>query len=127
VWQAAHSWLCFDGMSRGGRWPLSSCAAVRVGTPKASSEVAVAAQRTGNSLLITIEDDGPGIAPERRSAALTRGTRLDESAPGSGLGLHIVAELAGLCGDTLALDDSALGGLRVRLSLPAASVPTAAA
>ena len=93
----------------------------------AGSAVAVAAQRTANRLLITIDDDGPGIAPERRSAALKRGTRLDESAPGSGLGLHIVAELAGLYGGTLALDDSALGGLRVRLTLPAASVPTAAA
>ncbi len=92
----------------------------------ASREVAVTAQRNANELLITIEDDGPGIAPERRSAALTRGTRLDESAPGSGLGLHIVAELAGLYGGTLALDDSALGGLRVRLSLPAASAPIAA-
>ncbi len=87
----------------------------------ATSEVAVAAQRTGNRLLITIDDNGPGIAPERRSAALTRGTRLDESAPGSGLGLHIVAELAGLYGGTLALDDSALGGLRVQLTLPASS------
>lgn len=92
----------------------------------ASREVAVTAQRNANELLITIEDDGPGIAPERRGAALTRGTRLDESAPGSGLGLHIVAELAGLYGGTLALDDSALGGLRVRLSLPAASAPIAA-
>ena len=93
----------------------------------ANRVVAVAAQRAGNRLQITVDDDGPGIAPERRSAALARGTRLDESAPGSGLGLHIVAELAGLYGGTLELGDSALGGLQARLTLPAASVPTAAA
>jgi signal transduction histidine kinase len=90
----------------------------------ATSEVAVAAQRQGDRLLITIDDDGPGIAPERRSAALTRGTRLDESAPGSGLGLHIVADLADLYGGALALSEGPLGGLRVQLELPA---PAAAA
>lgn len=85
----------------------------------AAREVAVVAQRQGDRLSITIDDDGPGIAPDRRGAALTRGTRLDESAPGSGLGLHIVAELAGLYRGTIELDDSPLGGLRVRLDLPA--------
>ncbi len=84
----------------------------------AANEVAVVAQRTGDRLLIVIDDDGPGIAPERRAAALTRGVRLDESAPGSGLGLHIAAELADLYGGALALSDSPLGGLRVQLELP---------
>jgi signal transduction histidine kinase len=85
----------------------------------AAREVAVVAQRQGDRLSITIDDDGPGIAPDRRGAALMRGTRLDESAPGSGLGLHIVAELAGLYGGTIELGESTLGGLRVRLDLPA--------
>jgi signal transduction histidine kinase len=89
----------------------------------AAREVAVAAQRQGDRLLITIDDDGPGIAPGQRRDALTRGTRLDESAPGSGLGLHISAELADLYGGALALEDSPLGGLRVRLTLPATHAP----
>jgi signal transduction histidine kinase len=75
-------------------------------------------------LQITIDDDGPGIAPERRAAALTRGVRLDESAPGSGLGLHIVAELSGLYGGSVELGDSPLGGLRVQLKLPVPPDPT---
>jgi signal transduction histidine kinase len=83
--------------------------------------VSVAAQQQGQRLLITIDDDGPGIAPERRAAALTRGVRLDESAPGSGLGLHIVAALSALYGGSVELRDSPQGGLRVQLNLPAIS------
>ena len=66
-----------------------------------------------------VEDDGPGLTKEQRELAVKRGQRLDETVPGSGLGLSIVAELASLYGGTLALDESALGGLRVRLDLPA--------
>ena len=65
-----------------------------------------------------IDDDGPGIPPARREAALTRGGRLDETAPGSGLGLDIVREIADLYRGSLRLEDSPLGGLRARLELP---------
>jgi signal transduction histidine kinase len=51
---------------------------------------------------------------------IRRGRRLDETVPGSGLGLSIVAELVQVHGGRLALEDSALGGLRVRVELPAA-------
>lgn len=67
---------------------------------------------------VTIDDDGPGLRPESRAAALKRGQRLDESKPGSGLGLSIVADLAALHGGALSLEDSPLGGLRARLRLP---------
>ena len=85
----------------------------------ARSRVQVSASRSGGQLVITLEDDGPGIASEQRNAVLARGVRLDESTPGSGLGLAIVADLAELYGGTIALDASPLGGLLVRLSLPA--------
>ena len=71
-------------------------------------------------LALTVDDDGPGLAPEQRAEAMKRGRRLDETKPGSGLGLSIVTELAGLYGGALKLDDSPLGGLRARLILPAA-------
>lgn len=71
-------------------------------------------------LRIVIEDDGPGIPPERRAGVLERGARLDESVPGSGLGLGIVCELAALYGGSVHLGSSAGGGLRVELELPAA-------
>ena len=70
-------------------------------------------------LNVTVEDDGPGLPPERRGDVLQRGARLDESAPGCGLGLSIVEELAKAYGGSIRLDDSALGGLRVELQLPA--------
>jgi signal transduction histidine kinase len=69
---------------------------------------------------VTIDDDGPGLAAEQRLAALARGQRLDESKPGSGLGLSIVADLAAIHGGQLSLEDGPLGGLRARLHLPSA-------
>lgn len=72
----------------------------------------------GTRLRIAIEDDGPGIAAERRDRVMTRGERLDESVPGSGLGLGIVHELATLYGGTVVLGAARSGGLRVELDLP---------
>jgi signal transduction histidine kinase len=87
----------------------------------ARCRVHVDASRSGGQLVITLEDDGPGIAAEQRSAVLARGVRLDESTPGSGLGLAIVVELATLYGGALRLGASETGGLSARLSLPAAA------
>jgi len=87
----------------------------------ARTKVQVAVVRAADSLVMAVDDDGPGISPELRSAVLARGTRLDESAPGSGLGLAIVADLARLYGGDIALENGALGGLCARLSLPLAT------
>ncbi|VAW18162.1 Sensor histidine kinase [hydrothermal vent metagenome] len=70
-------------------------------------------------LSISIEDDGPGLTEDERAAALQRGQRLDESKPGSGLGLSIVADIALMYKGTFELDDGRIGGLRTRLQLPA--------
>jgi signal transduction histidine kinase len=68
---------------------------------------------------ITVDDDGPGLSAEQRAEVGKRGKRLDESKPGSGLGLSIVADLAGLYRGKLELDQAPQGGLRARLDLPA--------
>ncbi len=70
-------------------------------------------------LLIEVDDDGPGLKPEQRETAVKRGQRLDESKPGSGLGLNIVTETAAMYGGSVELSDASIGGLRVGLRLPA--------
>ena len=85
----------------------------------ARHRVALRARREADRLVISVEDDGPGIAADRREAVLSRGVRLDEATPGSGLGLAIVADLVALYGGALALEEGAGGGLRARISLPA--------
>jgi signal transduction histidine kinase len=86
----------------------------------AGSRVAVAAMRSGGALTVTVDDDGPGLEEELRAAVLERGVRADEAAPGSGLGLAIVRDLAELYSGSVALEGSPMGGLRARLTLPAA-------
>lgn len=71
-------------------------------------------------LTLVVEDDGAGLPEDRRDDVLRRGARLDESAPGSGLGLSIIDELARAYGGALRLQSSSLGGLRVEADLPRA-------
>lgn len=70
-------------------------------------------------LIVLVDDDGPGLPEDKRKEATKRGRRLDETKPGSGLGLSIVVDLASLYGGALTLEDSPTGGLRARLVLPA--------
>ena len=86
----------------------------------AGSRVCVMADGVNGELRLAIEDDGPGLREDQRKQALARGGRLDESVQGSGLGLSIVQEISSLYGGSFALEDSALGGLRAVLTLPAA-------
>jgi signal transduction histidine kinase len=67
---------------------------------------------------LLIDDDGPGLPEAAREEVLKRGRRLDETKPGSGLGLSIVSDLAALYRGSLRLDASPMGGLRAILELP---------
>ncbi len=71
-------------------------------------------------LRLIVDDDGPGLPEEARREIPERGRRLDESRPGSGLGLSIVYELVTLYGGKLELSTAPIGGLRAELLLPAA-------
>jgi signal transduction histidine kinase len=68
---------------------------------------------------IVVDDDGPGLTPGEREQVARRGLRLDETKPGSGLGLSIVLELAALYGGGLNLSNAPIGGPRAELVLPA--------
>ncbi len=72
-------------------------------------------------LLLTVEDDGPGLSSEQRAKLGKRGLRLDETKPGSGLGLSIVTDLAQSYRGGLELAASERGGLCARLTLPSAA------
>ena len=89
----------------------------------AASQINIAFQSEDDRLSILVDDDGQGVAPERREGVLARGVRADERVPGTGLGLAIVSDLAQLYGGSITLDSSPLGGLRVVLTLPAAPPP----
>jgi len=80
--------------------------------------VSVTVDRTEDRIVLLVDDDGPGVAPERYADILQRGTRLDEVVAGSGLGLAIVAELVALYQGCIAFSPSVRGGLRVELQLP---------
>ena len=72
----------------------------------------------GERLVLTVEDDGPGLSEDAAREALRRGVRLDETTEGSGLGLSIVRDIVGEYGGDLKLDRSDLGGLRATVRLP---------
>jgi signal transduction histidine kinase len=88
----------------------------------ARSKVKASAERDEDAPLFTllVDDDGPGLTDAERAKVVKRGQRFDETKPGSGLGLSIVADLAHLYKGRLALERSPEGGLRARLELPAA-------
>ncbi|MBP1850889.1 signal transduction histidine kinase [Rhizobium halophytocola] len=69
-------------------------------------------------VMVTVEDDGPGLEPHQAAEAMKRGRRLDETRPGSGLGLSIVKEISLEYQGSFELDRSRMGGLRARLLLP---------
>ena len=72
----------------------------------------------GPLLRVLVDDDGRGLSAAERAQVARRGQRLDESKPGSGLGLSIVVDLAALYGGSLSLGHAPIGGLRAELVLP---------
>jgi len=90
------------------------------GRIRVSARLLPATSPTRRWLEIRIADDGPGLTDEQKALAMQRGRRLDETKPGSGLGLSIVREIAGMYGGEVELEDSDMGGLAVILRLPAA-------
>ena len=70
-------------------------------------------------LHILVEDDGPGVEPAEAEILLSRGSRLDETTPGHGLGLAIVGDIVRLHGGELRFGRSeSLWGLAVKVELP---------
>lgn len=82
-------------------------------------QVLVTAHRAAESVVIRVEDDGPGIPEADRTQALRPGGRLDTATRGTGLGLAIASDLVSAYGGSLSLGQSAtLGGLQVECDIP---------
>lgn len=84
----------------------------------ADSCVELSIEQQGAHYCVRVDDDGPGIADSQREQVQRRGSRLDESSAGHGLGLGIVRDIVEALEGTVQLQDSPLGGLRVAVSLP---------
>ena len=84
------------------------------------SLVVIQARVSGQSVTISINDDGPGVPDTELGATLRRGERLDETVEGTGFGLSICSEIASLYGGNVELSRSISGGLCVKLTLPVA-------
>ncbi len=88
-----------------------------------AKHVKVTARHTRGSLIVTIDDDGPGIPSEQREDVFRPFVRLDEArnqdSTGTGLGLSIARDIARSHGGDIVLDDSPMGGLRAVVRVPA--------
>ncbi|RIK86792.1 MAG: two-component sensor histidine kinase [Hyphomicrobiales bacterium] len=85
--------------------------------------VEVTATHTRGALLVVVDDDGPGIPPEKREEVFKPFVRLDDArnqdSGGTGLGLAIARDIARSHGGDIVLEDSPLGGLRAVIRIPA--------
>ncbi|MBN7797847.1 ATP-binding protein [Parahaliea mediterranea] len=82
------------------------------------ARVEVRAKRDDQGLRIQVHDDGDGVAPALRRQVLQRGARADTRAPGQGIGLAVVHDIAASYGGDMAIEDSPLGGACVALHFP---------
>ncbi|MBL8579776.1 MAG: HAMP domain-containing histidine kinase [Mesorhizobium sp.] len=73
------------------------------------------------TVMLVVEDDGPGVDPAKISTMTDRGTRHDERTPGTGLGLSIVREICDVYSLPLAIENRESGGLRVAVEFPSAT------
>ena len=91
--------------------------AARHGRPE--GRVAVALAREGESVVLTVDDDGPGVRPEDRERIFERFSRGEgvSGDSGSGLGLALVRQQAHLHGGGASVEESPLGGARFRVEL----------
>jgi two-component system osmolarity sensor histidine kinase EnvZ len=81
-----------------------------------ASHVALGAVAQGRSVLVTVDDDGPGIPAERRESVFR--PFQSGSSGGTGLGLTIARDIVRAHGGEIVLEDSPMGGLRARIRLP---------
>ena len=92
----------------------------------ASSRIDINLVERGSEVVLTVDDDGPGIPEAERDRVLQRFVRLDEARSrdegGSGLGLSIVDEVVRAHGGSMSIGQSPRGGARIQIKLPVQAV-----
>ena len=81
----------------------------------ARHQVQISVYQRTSLLFIEVEDDGPGIAADKRQVMLNRGTRLDTYSEGQGIGMAVVADLVDAYQGQIQIGDSQLGGAKISL------------
>jgi signal transduction histidine kinase len=91
----------------------------------ARAEIAFSCMAVDGEAVVTVDDDGAGIAPAQRARVFERFVRLDDArsrdAGGTGLGLAVAAQLVAAHAGTITVVDSPLGGARFEVRLPTGS------
>jgi two-component system sensor histidine kinase PhoQ len=83
-----------------------------------SAENIVRSQDNQWDLMISVEDDGPGVSPDMVDYVMKRGRRADNDIPGHGIGLSIVSDIVRVYGGVMEIDKSRWGGAKVNIWLP---------
>jgi signal transduction histidine kinase len=93
----------------------------------AVSEIRMSLERCADEVILTVEDDGPGVPEGERERIFERFARTEEGrsrdSGGAGLGLAIVREVAAAHGGTARVESSSLGGARFVVTFPAPAEP----
>lgn len=87
-----------------------------------NGRVAVEAGLEAGQLVISISDNGEGVAPAQRQVILQRGARLDSQTPGQGIGLAVALDIVSSYDGALEVSSSNLGGACFRVELPGGPV-----
>ncbi len=85
-----------------------------------NSEVVIVATANADDIVVSIEDDGPGIANELSKSILSRGARADTGKIGQGIGLAIAVDILSSYNGALTIERSAAGGAAFLIQIPGA-------
>lgn len=82
------------------------------------SEILLTSRDTAQAFILTVEDDGPGVADKYRESIFQRGVRADQLNPGTGIGLAVCSEIVAGYGGSISVSDSRLQGAAFVMTFP---------
>lgn len=92
--------------------------AIKFARPGESPSISIGAERRGRFWRVRVDDDGIGVAPDRRESMFDLYTRVSHDQAGHGIGLATARRIVEAHGGTIGMDGTASGGTSVRIDLP---------